>query len=43
MANPIALRVFVVAGTIIIAGVVFAIVRSRFDDKQPDEGLGNHR
>ena len=29
MANPIAFIVFVVAGTIIIAGVVFAIVRSR--------------
>ena len=29
MANPIAFMVFVVAGTIIIAGVVFAIVRSR--------------
>ena len=29
MANPIALIVFVVAGTVIIAGVVFAIVRSR--------------
>jgi hypothetical protein len=29
MANPIASIVFVVAGTIIIAGVVFAIVRSR--------------
>jgi hypothetical protein len=29
MANPIALIVFFVAGTIIIAGVVFAIVRSR--------------
>jgi hypothetical protein len=29
MANPIAFKVFVVAGTIIIAGVVFAIVRSR--------------
>jgi len=29
MANPIAFIVFVLAGTIIIAGVVFAIVRSR--------------
>ena len=29
MANPIAFIVFVVAGAIIIAGVVFAIVRSR--------------
>jgi hypothetical protein len=29
MANPIALIVFFVAGAIIIAGVVFAIVRSR--------------
>ena len=29
MANPIAFIVFVVAGTIIIAGVVFAMVRSR--------------
>ena len=29
MANPIAFIVFVVAGTVIIAGVVFAIVRSR--------------
>jgi hypothetical protein len=29
MANPIAFKIFVVAGTIIIAGVVFAIVRSR--------------
>jgi hypothetical protein len=29
MANPIAFIVFVVAGTIIIVGVVFAIVRSR--------------
>ena len=29
MANPIAFIVFVVAGTTIIAGVVFAIVRSR--------------
>jgi len=29
MANPIAFIVFVVAATIIIAGVVFAIVRSR--------------
>jgi hypothetical protein len=29
MSNPIAFIVFVVAGTIIIAGVVFAIVRSR--------------
>ncbi|MGA7275073.1 MAG: hypothetical protein WBX14_09545 [Candidatus Udaeobacter sp.] len=29
MANPIAFKVFGVAGTIIIAGVVFAIVRSR--------------
>ena len=29
MANPIAFMVFVVAGAIIIAGVVFAIVRSR--------------
>ena len=29
MANPIAFKVFVVAGAIIIAGVVFAIVRSR--------------
>jgi len=29
MANPIAVAVFVVAGAIIIAGVVFAIVRTR--------------
>jgi hypothetical protein len=30
MANPIVFIVFVVAGTFIIAGVVFAIVRRRF-------------
>jgi len=30
MANPPALIIFLVAGTIIIAGVVFAIVRGRF-------------
>jgi hypothetical protein len=30
--NPIAFTVFVVAGAIIIAGVVFAIARSRFND-----------
>jgi len=30
MANPTAVVIFVVAGTIIIAGVVFAIVRRRF-------------
>jgi hypothetical protein len=35
MANPIASVVFVVAGTIIIAGAVFAIVRSRIRDSSP--------
>jgi hypothetical protein len=34
MANPIALKVFVVAGTIIIAGAVFA-VRSRIRNSSP--------
>jgi hypothetical protein len=33
MANPIALIVFFVAGIIIIAGVVFAIVRSRLQSQ----------
>ena len=32
MANPTAVVAFVVAGTIIIAGVVFAIVRRRFNE-----------
>jgi hypothetical protein len=35
MANPIAFMVFVVAGTIIIAGAVFAIVRSRIRNSSP--------
>ena len=35
MANPIAFTVFVVAGTIIIAGAVFAIVRSRIRNSSP--------
>jgi hypothetical protein len=35
MANPIALKVFVVAGTIIVAGAVFAIVRSRTRNSSP--------
>jgi hypothetical protein len=35
MANPIAFMVFVVAGTIIIAGAVFAIVRSRIRNSGP--------
>jgi len=35
MANPIAFIVFVVAGTIIIAGAVFAIVRSRIRNSSP--------
>jgi hypothetical protein len=35
MANPIAFKVFVVAGTIIIAGAVFAIVRSRIRNSSP--------
>ena len=35
MANPIAFMVFVVAGTIIIAGGVFAIVRSRIRNSGP--------
>ena len=35
MANPIAVIVFVVAGTIIIAGAVFAIVRSRIRNSSP--------
>ena len=35
MANPIASIVFVVAGTIIIAGAVFAIVRSRIRNSSP--------
>jgi hypothetical protein len=35
MANPIASVVFVVAGTIIIAGAVFGIVRRRIRDSSP--------
>ena len=35
MANPVASVVFVVAGTIIIAGAVFAIVRSRIRNSSP--------
>jgi hypothetical protein len=35
MANPIAFIVFVVAGTIIIVGAVFAIVRSRIRNSSP--------
>jgi hypothetical protein len=35
MANPITFMVFVVAGTIIIAGAVFAIVRSRIRNSSP--------
>ena len=35
MANPIAFVVFVLAGTIIIAGAVFAIVRSRIRNSSP--------
>jgi hypothetical protein len=35
MANPIAFIVFVVAGTIIIAGAVSAIVRSRIRNSSP--------
>jgi hypothetical protein len=37
MANPVASIVFVVAGTIIIAGAVFAIVRSRTRNSSPPE------
>ena len=35
MANPIAFTAFVVAGAIIIAGAVFAIVRSRIRNSSP--------